>query len=132
MKEIDEIRRDNLRLIEVGCGSATATAKLLDMSLAQYINLRDGAPDSKSGKRRGMHKNTARRIEIAAGKPSGWLDADHASGESLAASTSDPMPTGWEKLDALGRAQVAAFIQGLLAQPNDAKNQEDEDRPLGD
>jgi hypothetical protein len=50
------------------------------MSLAQFSNLRDGAKDSQTGKARGMRKETARRIEEAVGKPSGWLDQVHDQG----------------------------------------------------
>lgn len=35
------------------------------MSYAQYINLRDGAKDARSGKPRGMRKETAWRFENA-------------------------------------------------------------------
>ncbi|GAA4424665.1 hypothetical protein GCM10023090_18500 [Acidovorax lacteus] len=49
------------------------------MSPSQFANLRDGAKDSKTGKPRGMRKETARRIEKAAGKESGWLDIDHSA-----------------------------------------------------
>lgn len=79
MKDIDDIRRDNLRLIEEAAGGPAAAAKLVGMSPSQFANLRDGAKDSKTGRRRGMHKSTARRIEEAAGKPQGWLDKDHGS-----------------------------------------------------
>lgn len=82
MKDIDQIRRDNLRIIESQVGGPSAAAKLLEMSPAQFMNLRDGAKDSKTGKQRGMRKDTARRIEQAAGKPIGWLDLDHASEET--------------------------------------------------
>lgn len=78
MKDIDEIRRDNMRLLEQEFGGPTPASKALDMSPSQFTNLRDGAKDSKTGKRRGMRKETARRIESAAGKPAGWLDVDHA------------------------------------------------------
>ena len=77
MRDIDEIRRDNIRVIERALGSPAIAANAIGMSLAQYANLRDGAKDSKTGKPRGMHKATARRIEAAAGKPPGWLDIDH-------------------------------------------------------
>jgi len=79
MKDIDDIRRDNLRRIEKECGSPSATASLLKMSPAQFANLRDGAKDSRTGKPRGMRKTTAREIEINAGKPVGWLDIDHSA-----------------------------------------------------
>lgn len=78
MKDIDEIRRENLRAIEAERGGPSEAAKACSMSPAQFINLRDGAKDSKTGKPRGMRKDTARRIEAAAGKPPGWLDIDHS------------------------------------------------------
>lgn len=79
MKDIDEIRRANLRLIEQECGSPTAAAQKIGMSLAQFSNLRDGAKDSQTGKARGMRKDTARRIELSVGKQGGWLDVDHST-----------------------------------------------------
>lgn len=79
MKDIDAIRRENLRLIEKEVGSPTEAAKLFEMTPSQFTNLRDGAKDSKTGKPRGMRKETARRIEVGAGKPPGWLDIDHVA-----------------------------------------------------
>lgn len=77
MWDVDDIRRANLVRLEKETGGTTATAQRLGMSPAQFANLRDGAKDSKTGKPRGMHKSTARRIEEAAGKPIGWLDQNH-------------------------------------------------------
>ena len=77
MRDIDQIRRDNMLAIEREIGSATAAAERSGMSQAQWTNLRSGAADSKTGKRRGMRKETARRIEQSIGKPPGWLDAEH-------------------------------------------------------
>lgn len=79
MKDIDEIRRDNMRLLEAELGGPTEAANCIGMSPAQFSNLKKGAKDSKTGKPRGMRKNTARRIEAAAGKPAGWLDIDRSS-----------------------------------------------------
>lgn len=78
MKDIDDIRRDNLRILEQELGGSAAAARTLNMSPAQFINLRAGAKDSRTGRRRGMRKDTARRIEELAGKPTGWLDIDHS------------------------------------------------------
>lgn len=78
MKDIDEIRRDNIRLIEHECGGPAAAANRIGMSHTQFTNLRNGAKDSKTGKPRGMRKDTARRIEEALNKPPGWLDIDHS------------------------------------------------------
>jgi hypothetical protein len=73
--DIDEIRRTNLRTIEGKLGPAFY--KAADMSPAQFYNLRDGAKDSKTGKRRGMRKETAWKLEDAAGLPRGYLDVPH-------------------------------------------------------
>lgn len=78
MKDIDEIRRDNIRLIEQECGGPASAASRIGMSHTQYTNLRNGAKDSKTGNPRGMRKGTARRIEEALNKPMGWLDIDHS------------------------------------------------------
>ena len=98
MKDIDEIRRENLRALEKEAGGPSDAAKKVEMTPAQFTNLREGAKDSKTGKPRGMRKETARRIEAAFGKSAGWLDADHAvlSGEVKPApppeSTEAPAP----------------------------------------
>lgn len=91
MKYIDEIRRDNIRIIESELGSPAIAAKSAGMSLAQYLNLRDGAKDSKTGKRRGMRKETAWKFEDGAGKPRGWLDIDHASDGGTIGALAAPM-----------------------------------------
>lgn len=83
MRDIDQIRRDNLKTLEEESNGASAAAKLLEMSPAQFTNLRAGAKDSKTGKSRGMRKETARRIESAFGKPMGWLDQDHSGDVEL-------------------------------------------------
>ncbi|WP_322105870.1 hypothetical protein [Paraburkholderia sp. J41] len=132
MRDIDEIRRANLRLLAEEYGSPTSAANALNMSLAQFANLRDGAKDSKTGKKRGMRKDTARRIECAANKPEGWLDEDHGSATTKPASSAMNKPEGWESLDESGRLQVEAFIRGLLSRPIGKTDGADDDRPRGD
>lgn len=66
-----------MRLIQHEAGGPTAAAKLVNMSTSQFVQLRDGVPDAKTGKPRGMRKETARKIEKAADKPEGWLDIPH-------------------------------------------------------
>lgn len=78
--DIDEIRRQNIRALGDKIGAPTLAAKA-GMSLTQFYNLRDGAKDSKTGKPRGMRKETAWRIEEAAGVPRGYLDLPHEHGE---------------------------------------------------
>jgi len=67
MYDIDEIRRRAMGLLEKEAGGPVAAAKRAGMKYAQWANLRSGALDSKSGKPRGMRKETARKIEAAFG-----------------------------------------------------------------
>lgn len=94
MRDIDQIRRDNMLAIEREIGGATAAAERSGMSQAQWTNLRSGAIDSKTGKRRGMRKETARRIEQSAGKPLGWLDAEHEYASTERQAPEQPPRTG--------------------------------------
>lgn len=119
MKDIDDIRRDNLRLIEEAVGGLAAAAKLVGMSPSQFANLRDGAKDSKTGKPRGMHKSTARRIEAAAGRPQGWLDIDHgespattggATGSAQENIQQAALAAAYQRADAGTRAVVDALL----------------------
>lgn len=92
--DIDEIRRNNLWLIEREMGNPTSVAEKVGMTPTQYINLRDGAKDSKTGKPRGMRKETAWKFEDAFSKQRGWLDQDHSS-------TNDLPPEDRQFIDAL-------------------------------
>lgn len=76
--DIDEIRRTNIRKLAEKVGAPTLASRA-EMSLTQLYNLRDGAKDSKTGKPRGMRKETAWRIEDAGGVERGWLDVDHSA-----------------------------------------------------
>lgn len=84
MKDIDQIRRENMAVLEQEANGPTAAAARLSWSQSQWSNLRSGAPDSKTGKPRGMRKETARRIEAAFERAQGWLDIDHAEDGSTA------------------------------------------------
>ncbi|WP_080487164.1 hypothetical protein [Burkholderia ubonensis] len=114
MKDIDEIRRDNLRIIETECGGPAAAAAACGMSHSQFTNLRDGAKDSKTGRPRGMRVATARKIEERVGKPVGWLDTDHSIAASM--TPSSEAPAGWDQLNPAQRAQVESFIGWILTQ----------------
>lgn len=79
MKDIDQVRRANMIVLEREAGGPTAAAARLGWSQAQWSNLRAGALDSKTGKSRGMRKETARKIEAAFKRPAHWLDAEHGA-----------------------------------------------------
>ena len=75
--DIDETRRANICALEKLAGSPTLAANKVGMTYAQYLNYRNGAKEAKTGKIRGMRKETAWRFEDAFGKPRGWLDVPH-------------------------------------------------------
>ncbi|MHB0820104.1 hypothetical protein ACYCFK_17740 [Stutzerimonas stutzeri] len=120
MKDIDEIRRTNMRLLEQDFGGLAAVSKRIGMSPAQFGNLRDGVKDSKTGVRRGMRKATARRIEEATGKPSGWLDTDHsASPPQPDEVKTSPIPllmNAYQQASASDRA-IVDLLLGITPEP---------------
>lgn len=76
--DIDDIRRANIRALEREAGTPTLAAERLGMTYSQYLNYRNGAKEAKTGKVRGMRKETAWRFEDAFGKARGWLDTNHS------------------------------------------------------
>jgi len=106
--DIDDIRRQNILELEHLAGSASTIAMRLGMSYAQFVNLRDGAKDQRSGKRRGMRKETAWRFEDAFSKPRGWLDMHHAA-ENLA-----PYKSHRPLLAQVNKAAAAVNDDGLI------------------
>lgn len=105
-----------MRLIESAAGGPTAAAALCAMSLAQWSNLRDGVKDSKTGKRRGMRKETANNIANKAGKTSGWLDIDHS--EPLEHKAQSPQGAGYVVLKSQREMEIEE-IEILLRRTND-------------
>lgn len=75
---LDEIRRANLRTVISEIGGVAALATKIGASASQVSQWVHAAPDSKTGKPRGMSHDTCRRIEVAGGKPRGWMDTDPA------------------------------------------------------
>ncbi len=118
MKDIDEIRRANMRLLEREFGGLAAVSDRIGMSPSQFGNLRDGVKDSKTGVRRGMRKTTARRIEEATGKPAGWLDTDHSQGgqDEVRERPTPPLLRAYEQASASDRA-IVDLLLGIVTQP---------------
>jgi len=74
METIDDIRRNNLKLLEEEAGSQKALAAKLEKSESQVSQWKLGAINSGTGKPRCMRSSMARYIESRTGKPSGWMD----------------------------------------------------------
>ncbi len=79
MKTVAEIRRTNLDALIKDAGTMEALAQLVGSSSVYLSQIRTAAVDVKTGRPREMGTAMARRLEAATNKPSGWMDADHAS-----------------------------------------------------
>lgn len=77
MKTIEEIHRENLQALVDEFGSVTAVAGMIVCSDSQYSQWLNGSINSGTGKPRGLKPSSARRIEKACAKPTGWLDREH-------------------------------------------------------
>lgn len=98
-------------------GSASIVANAAKMELAQYLNLRDGAKDSKTGKPRGMRKETAWRFDDAAGEHRGWLDIDHSTNNA-----DDRILSIYNQLSPARKAAAEQSLLGLLALENQERD----------
>lgn len=117
MHDIDEIRRKAMEMLEQEVGGPVAAAVRAGMSYSQWANLRSGAQDSKTGKPRGMRKETARKIEAAFGKAEGWLDAADLVERDYP--RNDPglelVAKAWDIADEADRAVPLAWANATLA-----------------
>lgn len=77
MSTIEETRRANLIALRDEAGGVRKLAEKVGVSEAQLSQWINASKDSRTGKPRGMRRESARRIEEAMGRGPGWLDAVH-------------------------------------------------------
>jgi hypothetical protein len=77
MKTVGEIRRDNLQLAIKDAGSAAALAEKAGISSVYLSQIKNQAPEAKTGKPKTMGDDVARKIEKGLSLANGWMDADH-------------------------------------------------------
>jgi hypothetical protein len=81
---IDDIRRNNLKALVVEAGGVGKLAARIPRDTSQVSQWLNASKDSKSGKRRNISTDSARKIEHAMGKPVGWMDAPNPTAQSVA------------------------------------------------
>lgn len=91
MKTVAENRRINLESLIKQCGTMEALAQLVGSSSVYLSQIRTAAVDVKTGRPREMGSVMARRLETAAKKARGWMDADHSSAGSEYSHGSSPV-----------------------------------------
>jgi len=79
MKTIDEIHRENLKLLILKWEGVKQLAETLDMAEAQLSQWANGSKDSKTGKPRGVRPDSMRNIETKLKLDRGWMDNDHSN-----------------------------------------------------
>ena len=105
---IDQIYRDNLKLLIAEVGGNQPLADLMGCSASQISQWLNASKDSKTGKPRSMSRATARKLEKVTGKEEGWMDQPH--GETIAVAVPAERtekgavfhsisPAEWEMLD---------------------------------
>ena len=128
MKAVDEIRRENIALLAEEAGSLRSLAEEVEVSESQMSQWANGSLDSKTGKRRGMRPESCRRIELARGKPEGWLDREHPKDAAPEPSVdADEMPDLRNTLRAPRAVPVVGRCQGGFP----ARVWGDDDQPVG-
>ena len=129
MADIDEVRRKAMAVLEKEAGGPVAAAKKVGMSYSQWKNLRVGSSDSKTGKPRGMRKETARKIEAAFDRPDGWLDyadliEDLDADLARATDDFDIVKQAWAIAGPNSRAEALAWARATLAVHKDREGGE--------
>lgn len=74
MQTIDDIRHARLLLLINEYKTQAALARTISKSPAQISQWVNRSPNSKTGKPRVMEGSTAREVEKACAKPTGWMD----------------------------------------------------------
>lgn len=74
---IADIRRRNLAALIAEAGSQRALADAMEIAPAQISQWVTAAPNAKTGTPRTVGDESARALEVAMGKPKGWLDHWH-------------------------------------------------------
>ena len=86
MKTISEIRLENLDVLIKEFGSQDKVAERGGTSSVYLSQVKNKTPDVKTGKRRQMGDDIARKLEDGCGKERGWMDNTHSEPEP------DPVP----------------------------------------
>lgn len=75
MKTVTQTRHERLLELIAQMGSVQAFADKVGASHSQISQLKSRSKHSNTGKPRTIGNDMARRIEIAFGKPNGWMDS---------------------------------------------------------
>lgn len=109
---IDQIYRDNLKLLVAEAPSLKAFAEKVEKSPSQISQWLNASKDSKTGKPRVVSRASARELERKCGKPEGWMDTHH--GHAEAAPPEKPTGAVFSALDDDDEQRLLDNYRGLL------------------
>lgn len=92
MPTIDQVYRDNLKLLIKESGTSDAFAERIAKSPSQVSQWVNASRDSKTKKPRTLSREMARHIEVKCGKQLGWMDRPHNLDGTDVAEVSGPAP----------------------------------------
>lgn len=120
MQTIDETRRQKLAILVGQHGNSLAKlneALGMDRTDATLSQIRTQAPHSKTGKRRVMGDDLARKIEDRLGLERGWMDTPPSLSEQYG--QSDPRTLALQVFESLPPEEWATALRllGALAKP---------------
>lgn len=122
MQPVEVTRREKLALLIKEAGSQAALSEATGKAPAQISQWLNASLNSRTGKPRAMSNAIARELELALGKPSGWMDQPSGdSGNEVevrpAAAHSYPAVPFWHAPDAI---RVPVLANGGSMGPGDA------------
>lgn len=100
MRNIEEIRTENLNeLIELHGGVKNFATKI-DRSQTQVSQWKNNSPDSRTGKPRVINSGSCRMIEDRLNLPNNWMDVDHSESNALLPVNRDStqVPEGYTRI----------------------------------
>lgn len=117
MKEIAQIRLDNVRHLAKQAGGTTPFAVKVDREPTQMSRVMGTNPTKNIGSR------LARHIESCFGKPAGWLDYDHNNvssgdnGEAYSNTSPTAQPIRYSRYPVISEVQAGKFSECVVPYP---------------
>lgn len=109
-KTVYDIRRERLRQLYELHKSYAAIASLAGTSAAYLNQIANGHVDSKTKRPRTMGDELARKLEVACGKPSGWMD----QGDGALSDEAATIARMFDQLSEADRMRLGPVIRAAL------------------
>ena len=120
------LRIQNLELLITEAGTLEKVASQAGTSSVYLSQVRNGAPDQKTGRPRELGTRMARRLEAAFFKPEGWMDAPQSQAREV--DSSFVLADALSSLGPQARHEALEFLKYKLERADPPIGQESLDR----